>query len=71
MSTKSDRKTEIQLEEAYKLHKSYLKNDEDLKELCFCCEAYCGKEHDYEVCRNEMCFKCFLAYKYLKLSNSY
>lgn len=31
MSTKSERETERQLEEAYIIHKSYLKNDEDLK----------------------------------------
>lgn len=37
------------LEEAYKIHKSYLKNDEDLKELCFCCEVFL---ENFNYCHN-------------------
>ena len=59
------------LEEAYEHIKPYLSSQNMLKEMCKNCEFYCGKNHDYEECRNKACFKCYLAYEYLRWSTSY
>lgn len=64
---------ERRLEESYKHIKSSL-NKEDkyvgesvklLHEMCNACEYYCGKEHDYDRCRNKPCFKLFLGHEYM------
>lgn len=63
-----------QLEESYKHIKPYMDDEEEIKELydmCKNCESYCGKEHDYEECREKNCFKFWLAYKYLEWENTY
>ena len=39
--------------------------------MCSKCEKYCGKEHNYEECKDEICFKFFLAFEYLEWLNSY
>lgn len=64
-------KDERNLDETYNHIKYYL-NDKDagesiclLHEMCNKCEFYCGKEHDYEECRNKPCFKLFLGYEYM------
>lgn len=66
------RDTSQQLDESYKHVKPYLhKNCDELKEMCSCCECYCGEQHDYEECRKKPCFNFFLAFKYLEWNNSY
>lgn len=68
------KKTQRNIEEEYENIKPYLKNDDctkELREMCSHCERYCGKEHDFTECEDMMCFKFFLAYKYLNLINSY
>ena len=69
-----DNEIERQLEECYEHIKPYMDNEKESRELydmCKNCESYCGKEHDYEDCRNKNCFKFYLAYKYLEWDNSY
>lgn len=62
---------ERRLEESYRHIRDYLNRDnvgESVKllhEMCDSCECYCGKEHDYEECRNKPCFKLFLGYEYM------
>ena len=65
-----DRKIENQMEEAYVHIKPYLKSQLELVEMCKYCEKYCGKEHDYEHCKEMMCFKFYLAYEYLNWTNN-
>lgn len=62
--------TKFQLNESYGHIKPYLNLSPELKEMCSQCERYCGKEHDYEECKNMMCFKFFLAFEYLEWANS-
>ncbi len=62
---------ERQLEECYQHMKPYIKNNKILKEMCCRCENYCGEQHDYEECRNEPCFKCWLGLMYLDWYNSF
>ena len=64
-------KTKRQLEESYRNIKPYINDDEELKKLCECCECYCGNNHNYEDCKNNQCFKMFLAYHYLEWCNSW
>lgn len=67
-------KTEKNIEEAYKHIKPYLKDLEctkKLREMCRHCEGYCGKEHNYEECRDMTCFEFYLAFEYLEWNNSY
>lgn len=59
------------LDEQYKLIKNYIKEDQELKEMCNRCGNYLGEEHDYEDCRNEQCFRFFLGYRSLEHSTSY
>lgn len=61
-----DKKVNKKLEEAYELIKPYIKEDPLLKELCPRCKKYIGQEHDYEECRNEVCFDMYLATTYLR-----
>lgn len=68
------KQTERNLEEAYNHIKNYMKHEdttEELKEMCSVCELYSGSEHDYEECRNKMCFKFWLAFQYLEWSNAF
>ena len=62
--------TERQLEEAYHNVIPYIRTQSELKEMCKHCEHYCGKEHNYEFCRDMMCFKFYLAFRYLEWSNN-
>ena len=39
--------------------------------MCNYCEKYCGNEHNYTECEDMMCFKFWLAYTYLDVTNSY
>ena len=64
------KETRWQLDESWQNVKPYLKDEEKLKEMCQNCEAWCGKEHDYNECLNKPCFQFFLAYNYLEWSNS-
>lgn len=64
-------KTKLQLEESYRHIKPYINDDEELKKLCECCECYCGNNHNYEDCKNNQCFKMYLAYRYLEWYNSW
>lgn len=67
-----NKKTKYQLKESYNHIKPYLNSCcPELKTMCEKCERYCGKDHDYEECKEEMCFKFFLAFEYLEWSNSY
>ena len=65
------KETEIQLEESYNHFKPYIKKDKLLHEMCCKCGKWCGKEHNYDECRNETCFKLYLGFKYLDWCNSY
>lgn len=60
-----DKKVNKKLEEAYEHIKHHMKEDQLLKELCSQCEKYRGQEHDYEKCRNKICFDMYLATSYL------
>ncbi len=69
-------KTEKQLEEVYQrnLHcpGSFGKKESpELYEMCKDCENYCGEKHDYEECRQNQCFKNWLALEYLDWVNGY
>ena len=69
-------KTEEQLEEVYQrnLHcpSSFGKKESpELYEMCKNCESYCGEEHDYKECRQNQCFKNWLALEYLDWTNGY
>lgn len=66
-----ENKVEEKLKVTYETMKPYIKEDDKLKQMCNKCENYCGKEHDYNECENEMCFKFYLSYKYLKWLSSY
>lgn len=57
---------ERKLDECYNHIKYYLDEKEELHEMCKSCEFYCGKEHNYEECRNKQCFLNWLAYAYLE-----
>lgn len=63
--------TENNLQEAYRHIKPYIKVKKELKELCGNCEEYCGEQHDYEECRQKICFKCWLALVYLDWCNAF
>lgn len=55
-------------DEVYEHKKPYLNDNgtmEDLLPLCERCEQWCGKEHNYEECRNEPCFELWLSNEYL------
>lgn len=39
---------------------------EDLLPICERCEQWCGKEHNFEDCRNQPCFELWLSHKYLE-----
>lgn len=68
------KETESNINETYSHIESYLydlKSTEELREMCKNCEAYCGEQHNYEECRDKMCFKFFLAFRYLEWSNSF
>jgi hypothetical protein len=68
------RKIDKQIEECRNHMKPYMKNEEstnELREMCKCCEVYCGKEHDYDECRNKPCFRFWLAYEYLGWMNAF
>lgn len=67
-------KIDDQIEECRKHMIPYMQNEESIKELremCKCCETYCGKEHDYEECKDKQCFRFWLAYKYLNWCNAF
>ena len=50
--------TNMQIEESYNHIKPYLKICcPELEKMCSKCDKYCGKEHDYEECKDEICFK--------------
>lgn len=65
-----EKQTEMQIEESYKNFKPYLKNDLELRDMCLHCECYMGPKHDHEDCLDMMCFRFYLAYKYLEWLNS-
>lgn len=68
------KKIDEQIEECRKHVKHYIQDEEDTKELremCKNCEAYCGKEHNYEECKDKPCFKFWLSYEYLGWVNSW
>lgn len=58
------------IENMYKDLKPYFNhinnNDEDLQQMCKQCKQWRGKEHNYESCKDKMCFKFFLAFEYLE-----
>lgn len=53
-------------DEAYRHIKPYIKDARELHSMCSRCERYCGEMHDFSECREEWCFKFWLAYVYLK-----
>lgn len=67
-------KTVDNMKESYEHIKPYL-NDLDctkeLREMCKHCESFCGNKHNYEDCKDMMCFKFYLAFEYLDWSNGY
>lgn len=62
---------ERQLEEAWQHIQPYIGQEAELKEMCTHCENYCRDKHDYDDCRNQMCFKFYLAHVYLSWCNAY
>lgn len=60
---------ESQIDETWDHIERYVHADADLKEMCEKCEAFYGDDHDYNNCKKEMCFKFFLAYRYLNWCN--
>ena len=70
-------KTERQLQEVYKRNLHICKNafskevSPELYEVCKHCEAYTGDRHDYTECRDNQCFKNWLALEYLDWVNGY
>lgn len=67
-------KIDKQIKECRNHMNPYMKNEEstkELREMCKCCEVYCGKEHDYDECRNKPCFRFWLAYEYLGWMNAF
>ena len=65
---------EEKLNEAEKHIKPYMDDaseTEELREMCKNCECYCGLDHNYEECRNQWCYKFWLAYVYLSWEDSY
>lgn len=61
-------------DEVWKRKQPYLDDKrtlEDLLPICERCEEWCGKEHDFEQCRNMQCFELFLSHEYLKWVYSY
>jgi len=64
-------KVDRKLQEAYDHIKPYMKEQKSLSELCKQCEGWMGGYHDYEECRDKMCFKCWLAMVYLEWETSY
>lgn len=68
------KQTEMQIEESYNHIYSYLHDGsvtKELRKMCETCEIYNGKDHDYEECRDNQCFRFWLAYEYLEWANSY
>lgn len=66
--------TERKIKESYDHMKDYLDDlecTEELRDMCKHCERYCGKEHNYEHCKDMMCFKFYLAFEYLEWSGTY
>ncbi len=35
------------------------------------CDDYCGKHHNYEDCKDRICFKMYLSFAYLEWFNSF
>lgn len=69
-----NKSTEQKIKESYEHISPYLDNEkcsEDLREMCKCCEQYCGLEHDYSECKDKQCFKFYLAYEYLEWNASF
>lgn len=67
--------TEKQLEEIYQKRLDYLMpfKEEDwptLYDVCKNCTNYMGTEHDFANCRQEQCFKNWLALQYLEAINN-
>lgn len=61
-------------DEAFEHNKPYLNDKdtmEDLLPICERCEQWCGKEHDFEGCRNQPCFELWLSNEYLEWCNSF
>lgn len=63
------------LREEYTRLKPYLNNEkccQKLHKMCNRCENFLGvKTHNYEECRDEECFKFYLAYSRLRCNISY
>ena len=59
------------LEESYEHHIDYANEDEKLQAMCARCEKWNGKGHDYEACKNEPCFICWLGFAYLEWEDSF
>ena len=68
-----DDKTKIKLLETELHMKNYMdeENTEELRKMCSRCEKYCGAEHDYKDCREEWCYRFWLAYEYFEWTSSY
>lgn len=67
------RKIEKQMQECYEHMLPYMNNEsatKELRDMCTSCESYCGKDHDYEECREKPCFRLWLGWKYLDMLNS-
>ena len=65
--------TKKNIQECYEHIKPYLDSVDDtenLRTMCKDCECYCGKDHDYNECKDKPCFKFFLAFEYLEWMNS-
>lgn len=61
-------KIDEQIKECREHMRNYMHNEEstmELREMCKSCEAYCGRKHDYDECKDKQCFRFWLAYKYL------
>lgn len=57
------------IDETYNHVKNYMDKQreiEDLIKMCRRCEEWCGKEHDWEECRDKPCFQFWLCKEYIE-----
>ena len=64
-------KTNERIEECYNHIMPYIKEEDELKEMCKNCGNWCGENHDYTECKNMMCFKFYLCFAYLEWMESW
>ena len=68
-----DRKVKDKLDECWGHIHNYIgePHTPELIAMCKNCENWCGKEHNYEECREKPCFICWLGLEYLMWETSW